>query len=85
MLNIERIESGPACMDATRTDYDADLAQRQALENEDKLNKVLNGIRKLDLSRADVHQILVTLAARAQACRFGADELEALDIASEAF
>lgn len=85
MLNIERIESGPSWMDATRTDYDAELVQRQADQNEAKLNKVLNGIRSLDLTSADVHQIICTLTATMQVQRFPMRAIEALDIASEEF
>ena len=82
-MEIERIESGPSCMDATRTDCDAELAQRQADEREARLNKVLNGIRLLELTSADVRQIIDTLTATMQVQRFPYRAIEALDIASE--
>ena len=62
---------------------EAERIEAASAEADRKLNAVLNGIRKLDLTRAETHQILVTLAAAMQRKGYTDAQIEAVDCASE--
>jgi len=61
----------------------AEQAEAYSAEQERKLNAVLNGIRKANLTPAVVEMILNTLANRMAACGFSDSDVEAVDSVSQ--
>ena len=61
----------------------AEQIEAYSAEQERKLNAVLNGIRKLPLTHAEAHQILVTLSAEMQRKGYSATAIAAVDEASD--
>lgn len=62
---------------------EAERRERIAVQQEKQLNAILDGIRKCDMTRAQAHQILATLASALKNAGFSEDAIEAVDTASE--
>ena len=62
---------------------EAELIAQQEAEADAQLNKVCAGIRKLDLTPAQVRQILCTLACEMVKANYSAGDVEMIETASE--
>lgn len=83
-MNIERIDSGPSCLDKSSSNYYASEAEMQSqYERGQQISNVCKAIQLAELDADGVRQILSTLGCRMTAQGFCAGDVELVETAGE--